>query len=277
MAAGACGWAIDTCGCSGSSKCWDNFPPSTQNQAETLATFTMWAATGRRYGLCLNEVLPRNECAPAALYQTYSRPRTRYGRGGSLLGLDVSGPPAITMRLNGGCEGGCGCRGRCTAELPGPVHDIQEVQVDGDTVDPSTYEVHNGLLLVRKDGCWPTCQVYGTEVPGFVVTYHRGLRIPAAVQLAAELLACEYAKACEGGACRLPSRLTSLARQGVDIQVDPSIGVDKTGKAWVGVRTGIAQVDAIIDADNPTGRPAPLVVLSPDLPTSRVVTWASGS
>lgn len=275
MAAGACGWAITTCGCSGASKCWDNYSPGTQDQAETLATFTMWAATGRRYGLCLNEVLPRNERGAARLYQTY--PRARYGRG-SLLGLSVTAPPAITMRLTGGCEGGCGCRGCCEVELPGPVHDIQQVQVDGEVVDPAAYVVYDGLMLVRVDGgCWPVCQVYGQEVPGFVVTYHRGQPIPRAVQLGAELLACEYAKACEGGACRLPSRLTSLTRQGVDIQVDASVGADQSGRIHAGIRTGIAQVDAIIDADNPAGRPAPLVVLSPDMPTSRVVTWASGS
>ena len=83
-------------------------------------------------------------------------------------------------------------------------------------VAPAAYEVHNGHLLVRTDGvCWPSCHDYSDPATAFEVVYKRGLPIPAAVQQAVNRLACELARGCAGGDCRLPNRVRSLTRQGV--------------------------------------------------------------
>lgn len=264
---GACGWSVDTCGCG---SCWDTYPPATQARAAALAIHVMWTATGRRYGACEVTVLPCNLRPLPPLYQSF--PVT------DPFGYGLDGGAAFRPTLEAGqwsnrtCGDGCGCSARCEVDLPGPVNTITEVTVDGDIIPASAYEVHDKRLLVRKDGeCWPTCQLYGTEIPGFTVTYARGDPVPDPVQTATEILACEYAKACAGGACRLPQRLASLSRQGVDVTV---LDVPTEGGR---VRTGITPVDDIIAADNPHGLAAACEVFSPDLPPPRVVTFRGGS
>lgn len=271
-----CGWVVEKCGCG---TCWDGYTPAVQATAQTLAGMVMWAVTGRRYGACLVTVQPCNPSPRLPLYQTFPR---QGGIGGFYDGDYLAGPVLTDGQWMNQCGGvGCACRARCEVQLAGPVADIVEVWANGDTVDPGAYQVHNRELLVRIDGqCWPTCTRVDQAVPGFEVTYHLGRSIPAPVQRAFELLACEFGKACTGGACRLPPRLASLSRQGVDIQVED---VTRAGTAMSGqtrpFRTGIALVDDIIRADNPTGRAAEALVLSPDQPEPRhrYVTWQAGS
>lgn len=264
---GACGWSVDTCGCG---TCWDNYPPAVQARAAALAIHVMWTATGRRYGPCEMTVLPCNPIPAGPLYRSF--PVTDpfgYGLDGGSNFVPVL---AAGEWSNRACGSGCRCTARCEVELPPPVHTITEVTVDGLIVPASAYQVHDNRLLVRTDGdCWPTCQVYGTEIPGFTVTYTRGEPIPDPVQAAAEVLACEYAKACSGGACKLPQRLASLSRQGVDVTV---LDVPSEGGR---IRTGITFVDDIISADNPYGLASAAGVFSPDLPDPRVVTFQGGS
>lgn len=267
---GACGWTVDRCGCG---SCWAKLKPDQQATAATLASHVMWAATGRRYGLCEVTVLPCNPVTEP-LYQTY--PLAGYdvwdgpnaGGGGGIVGPVIDGGTWFNR-----CGAGCTCRARCEVPLDGPVHSIIEVTVDGDLVTTG-YEVHDGHLLVRTDGaCWPTCQVYGSEIPGFTVTYLRGEEIPPPVQTALEVLACQYAAYCSTGECRLPARLTSLSRQGVDVSVADLDNTDLGTK----IRTGIPLVDDIIAADNPWGAVERRQVFSPDMPTNRVITWTAGS
>lgn len=265
---GACGWSVDTCGCG---SCWDTYRPEVQARAATLAIHVMWAATGRRYGPCEVTVLPCNPVPLAPLYQTFPViDPFGYGLNGSGGGFR----PVLEdgQWSNRVCGSGCRCRARCEVELPGPVNTIIEVTVDGEVVDASAYQVHDRRLLVRTDGdCWPTCQIYGTEIPGFTATYTRGDPIPDPVQAAVEILACEFAKACAGGACKLPQRLASLSRQGVDLTV---LDVPSEGGR---IRTGLTFVDDIIAADNPYGLAAAGEVFSPDLPSARTVTFQGGS
>jgi hypothetical protein len=219
----------------------------------------MWAATGRRYGRCETTVVVCNPGRPDPLYQTY--PVGGYGDGPGL-------GPYIAVGggwRNGGCGGGCTCTAECEVVLDGPVDSIVEVHVGGELVDPDAYEVHDRHLLVRIDGgCWPTC---GSMIPtyGMTVTYLRGT-IPDHIQAASETLACQYAKACTGGACVLPQRLASLSRQGVDFQV-AEVAAD--GSDWWA--TGIDTVDRVIAADNPGHLRGPAEVLTPDLPRHRTV------
>jgi hypothetical protein len=225
----------------------------------------MWAATGRRYGLCTLTVMPCNPPPREPLYQVYPVEHTFGGDGGTrmypYLGGDGEGH-------NAACGTGCTCAARCEVGLDGPVASVSQVTVDGAVVAASAYEVHDRRLLVRTDGqCWPSCQTYGVEVPGFTVTYARGEAIPPAVQAAAERLACEYARSCVGSDCVLPERMTSLTRQGVTVEL--AAADDDVFK----MLTGIPSVDRVIAAENPAGLHSRPMVTSPDLPSpARVIT-----
>jgi hypothetical protein len=148
---------------------------------------------------------------------------------------------------------------------------ITSVTVAGAVVPAGAYTVYDGHLLTRIDGeCWPTCRDYSDPAAAFTVTYLRGDQIPAHVQSAYERLACEVAKACTGADCALPQRIRSMTRQGVEIQM---IETDETGRVRTGqIRTGIAMVDQVIDAENPHGLLQRPSVLSLDLPAPRMVT-----
>lgn len=267
-----CGWTADSCGCS--DKCLDGLAPHALAFALDAAAHVMWAATGRRYGLCEVEVLPCNPRATLPLYETYpvAGGRAGYDPFGSLAG--AAGPVLQGGTWRNSCSGGCRCTAACEVPLPGPVFSILDVIVDGEAVPLSAVQVHNRDRLVRTDGlCWPTCQTFDAEIPGFVVGYELGQPIPVAIQRAYEMLTCEYAQLCTAGVCRLPARITSLSRQGVEV------AVDQVASEGGRLRTGIKMVDDLIDADNPYGITTAPTVMSPDLPEqrSRVITWAGGS
>lgn len=259
-----CGWVIDNCPCG--TVAWGSYSADVQATASALATHHMWAATGRRYGLCELTVMPCNPPMREPLYQVFPVEYDTFGDGsghGMYPYLGGSGE-----WRNAGCGAGCTCKARCEVALDGPVNSVSAVAVDGVAVAPSAYRVEDRRLLVRIDGqCWPSCVEQGTAVPGFTVTYLRGDPIPPAVQAAAELLACEYAKACVGGDCALPERLTSLTRQGISVEV-----AQDNDDVFTGL-TGIPQVDRVIADENPGKLHSRPQVLSPDLVPARVVTW----
>jgi hypothetical protein len=264
--AGPCGWTVEQCGCD----CYGGYSPAQRERAATLAIGHMWKATGRRYGLCEVTVIVCDGGVADPLYQTY--PVDGYDPGS---GMGLAPYIAIAggwRNRAAGCGSGC-CGGTaCEVALEGPVYSVSGVTVAGAAVAADAYEIHDRTLLVRTDGeCWPTC---GTVVPpyGMTVDYVRGTPVPADVQAAVEQLLCQYARACTGGDCVLPARLTSLARQGVDITVAEA---PTDGSDWW--RTGIDAVDRVIAADNPRHLTAGPQVFSPDLPAHRVVTWAGSS
>jgi hypothetical protein len=147
--------------------------------------------------------------------------------------------------------------------LPGPVASVVEVKVDGIVIDPARYRVDNRTRLVGLDGqCWPECQnmnLDGAVTGVFEVTYLRGKPLPVAGQIAAGELACEFLKACQGQSCALPANISSLTRQGVQIEM-----VDPTDELTSGL-TGIRNVDMWIRAVNPKGLQRRPRVLSNDL------------
>jgi hypothetical protein len=157
--------------------------------------------------------------------------------------------------------------------LPGPVASVTQVVQDGVVVDPSLWRVDDAKWLVRTTGEWPQCQNYNVDAGvglfnenTLLVSYTRGEPVPAALLDAAATLACEFAKACAGQQCRLPGRLSTVARQGVQLtfqNIDELIN---------NMFTGIPEVDQIIKAYNPYGLARPMRVWSPDLPQQREVT-----
>lgn len=265
MANEPCNWDIvfnDCC------DCWDSVSPNIQARALNYATSILWAATGRQFGLCEQTV----------------RPCGRYCNSGAQGWIWNDGlfSPWLPYVFNGqwrNCWCGCGGPGCCTCEphqqvyLPGPVAQVTQVVQDGFVIDPSLWRVDNNQWLVRTSGEWPTCQDYNVDSGVGVfndntlqVTYMRGYAVPQILLDAAATLACEFAKACTGAACRLPGRLSTVARQGVQLtfqNIDELIN---------NMFTGIPEVDLAIKMFNPYGLARPMRIFSPDLPVTREVT-----
>jgi len=177
-------------------------------------------------------------------------------------------------RGSSGCgSSGCSCPRLSEIVLPGPVAEVWQVNVDGVPLLVDDYRVDNNNRLVRTDGgSWPSCQDMGKEVdqPGTVAIWYIPGVVPNAAGLwAAGVLTCEFAKACTGGKCRLPSSVTSIARQG--ISMDISSGMFKDGM------TGIREVDAFLVSVNPNSLRIQPRVWSPDLAPMkhRYTTWSA--
>jgi hypothetical protein len=252
-------WDVDPAAlgvCSG----WSGYSAPVKETALKLASFWLWAATGRRFGGCPVEVRPSQRRGQPLQYIDY--PVTP-GYGGQPA---VGGPYLFGGRwFNAGCASACCGNSACGIVLRGPVFAVDEVLVGAEVVPPSAYRVDvtgGTWLLVRIDGeCWPTCQTVAAE-PGeegaFVVAYEVGEPIPDVLKLAAGALACEYGKHLTGAACALPARMTRLSRQGVEVEVEAPSPAD--GKS------GIKLVDDVVAMLNPSGRKAPPRVMSLDLP-----------
>lgn len=256
-----CGWEGIDPGELGLCDDWSARPAGVRNAALSLAADYLWAATGRRFGVCPVTISPRQSRGAPVQYQAFP-----VWPGSSNGGEWPTGPFLFAGRWFNAGSGiaCCGDRG-CAVVLPGPAVDVRQVMMDGEVVSPSAYrlDVSGGAyLLVRTDGgCWPACS------DDFTVTYGIGRPLTSSLVTAVALLACEYAKGLTGGDCKLPAQMTRLSRQGVDIeleQVDGTSGV-----------TGIREVDDLIAALNPSKRQSPPVLLSPDLPGAhdRMTIW----
>lgn len=234
-----CAWTVDTTCCAD----WNTFDATVRDRAIKWATQILWAMTGRRFGSCEVTVRPcGSTCNVYGGWLAY--PVIADGSSGGWAPFIRDG-----QWFNCGCAGACSCAARCSVWLPGPVDQIVSVTVDGVVLADTAYRVDNRSMLVRIDGeCWPECQNMNLESPAdgtFEVTYGRGTPVPVAGQIAAGLLACEFAKACAGGDCRLPSNLSSLARQGVEVTM-----IDPTDALNAGL-TGLPDVDLWIRSVNP--------------------------
>jgi hypothetical protein len=146
-----CGWEVDA-------GCCDDFTtlysPGVQAAAKDYGALVVWAATGRRFGLCTKVVRPCGRSTPWTdnLSGYYWAEGTWY--------------PYIFNGAWRNCWAGCACcscRPECQVWLPGPVNSIVSVTVDDVVIDPTTYRVDDGEWLVRThdsdtNDCWPTCQ-----------------------------------------------------------------------------------------------------------------------
>lgn len=139
-----------------------------------------------------------------------------------------------------GCQEprGCGCGGFSAVDLGVyPLVSIDELLIDGNTIDASLYAIHDYRWLVWTDPqatkpantnnirTLPCCQDLWrdpTEDNTWEVTFTYGTAPPepgpqAAAELAGELyLACQPETA---GQCRLPAGLQQLTRQGATLQI----------------------------------------------------------
>lgn len=235
--AGPCEWDVevtDDC-CTG----WSTLDPTVQARSIRLATKVIWAATGRRYGVCTTVIRPCGndrrcgECGSFDFFGGWMRPLLLDGLWRNCL-----------------CGCACDCKPNCQITLPGWVDNVSEVLIDGVILAASSWRVDNHKWLVRTDGeCWPRCQDYNVDPPAegtMQVTYGIGEAVPQDILDITAVLACEFAKACAADkSCRLPGRLQTLTRQGVSVSM---VEIDSMLKRGL---TGLPDVDMVIIADNP--------------------------
>lgn len=235
---------------------WDNHPQPTKDAATQYATLVLWAATGRQYGLCPITVRPCGRRTDGAALWGY------IADGGTWIPyLDSVG----TWRNCSCGASACGCAPRCEVWLPGPVDSVTQVLQDGVVVNPTAYVVDDRRWLVRVDGgCWPEHVDLSTDTSRFEVTYVRGTAVPPALLNAAGTLACEFAKSLSNQECRLPARMSSLARQGVQVSM---LDTDSLVRRNM---TGIPEVDQVIFALNPHGLFSRPRVFTPDVQQPRI-------
>lgn len=250
---GPCDWPLDTGGCKG----WDQLDEAVRTAATGVATEVLWALSGRRFGLCSLTVRPcrRPDWEAWLRWERLTDQGLPYG--------------SLAIALCGCVGWGCGCvPSGAELSLPGPVHAVTKVVVDGEELPAAAYAVYERRWLVRVDGkAWPTRQdlrVADDQPGGWAVTYERGVPVPKAGRVAAGVYACEVAKAMAAdGTCRLPRRVQSVVRQGVQQTFTDPVRLARDGL------TGLPEVDQWLGTVNPYRLPRDTVVWSPDLDRGR--------
>jgi hypothetical protein len=232
---------------------FDTYPLSVQERADALASQTMRMLTGYSVGGCPVLLRPCTSTCASTSVGWYYNGGTFYPH------IDALGRWVNAC----GCSYNCACSALSVIELGGIVGRVVQVKQDGVVVPTSAYRVDNGNRLVRLDGeVWPACQDMAapdTAVGTLSVSVQRGALVDGLGAYAAGLLACEYAKACSGKKCRLPSGVTNVTRQGVTMEI--------ASTAFPGGLTGIREVDIVIKRYNPHGLTRPSAVWSPDIST----------
>lgn len=240
-----CDWPFDLACCDWSDPEEPDPTPSLEvrQRAMNLAVMTLRMLTAYRVGGCPVTVRPCVQSCPC-------------GREGFNPHINVQGAWVNSC----GNGHGCHCGELPVLELPGPVGRVDEVIENGVTlVEGADYLVFD-IGLVRVGGSWPTCQdmTAPLDQPNTLgVTYLNAFVPDHGAAVAAGVLACEYAKACQGKDCRLPRSVRALSRQGMTMEFPAEI--------FEGGLTGIREVDAWIKSWNPHALKASSVVYSPDL------------
>lgn len=241
--------------------CDDNFkslPQEVQDRSAALAVQTLRMLTGYQVGGCPVTVRPcKQSCLPLYNSSIGGVPFVPYINGGGNW-LNVA---------CGNCVGDCSCAVLEQIDLPLPVGRVDEVRVDGVVLDQSAWRLDPPGHLVRLDGgSWPTCQdmtLADTEVGTMSVTYLNAAVVDGLGAYAGGVLASEFAKACAGQKCRLPTGVTEITRRGFTMTIPAGMFTEGL--------TGIREVDAFILAYNPYRQKTPSMVWSPDQVRTRVV------
>lgn len=250
-----CGWDATPCeDCCESAL--DTLGEEARQALAAHASWFLWVATGRQFGLCETALRPcRREC-----WSSW---------GGLPFPTRIEG--AWVNLTCGSCRGSCGCSvlSEFAAEN---VESIVDIRIDGNELPPlSTAQVVDRRRVVRIDGgAWPLCQDLGAgddEGGTWSVTVMQGKPVPPGGELMAGMLLCELAKACASDdSCRLPQRIQTITRQGV------TVGFQDQFENLDQLRTGILEIDMWIVAARSNAY-GPAVITSPDVPRPSVVTW----
>ena len=211
------------------------------------ATEALWAASGRRFGLCEVTIRPCRRTCYGEVWPPQSSLVAGWG-GGPWPALIGGQWYNLTC---GGCGGVCSCTTLQEAVLPTPAHSIVEVKIDGTPLVTGSYRIDESRVLVRTDGgSWPLCQELDkadTEEGTWSVTLNVGEDVPELGKLALGELIGEMAKACTGEKCQLPRPVQSLVRQGVTMTfLDPN-------ELFKNRRIGLYFSDLLVQTFNPHG------------------------
>lgn len=137
------------------------------------------------------------------------------------------------------------------------VRAITEVRINGDVVDPATYQLRDGRYLWRlryADGtgatwwpCWQDLTRMDEQRDSFVVAYTYGQDPPPSMRTACAALAWELAlgwtPSC-ANSCRLPKNITSMTRGGITTSFPDPASLFADG------RTHVPEVDMLVAAVN---------------------------
>lgn len=234
--------------------------PEQRSHWEAMAAEFLNRWTGQRFGLSEVKLIP--------CYRPL-RPTTFQGLGPRTGGRRWFAYGAPWRLWCSACGQTCSCLAPYGIRLPGPVHEVLEVTIDGVTVAPESYELRRYGHLVRIDGDrWPAFRSLTPrqehEGLGWRVRYVRGEPLPSAGGVALGILAIEFWKAYAGDrSCQLPTRLSSITREGVSVTVLDTFEDLQEG------HTGIWAVDSwIASVIHAPQRP---VIASPDVARPRIV------
>lgn len=219
--------------------------PAQQHTFEAMATQLLWEWTGRRFGTDIVVIRPEPADSvppPTYQFQHYHRGFLPFRLGGVLYHVTCG----LCGQLCTHTEGTPAIR------LPGNVHRVHQVVIDGQVLPEDSYRVINHAVLqltgrTSQPGTevplvFPSVQDLSrptTEEGTWEIRYSQGVPVPEGGQVAAGVLALELAKAaCMDRDCALPARLQSVTRQGVTVQVQDDFDEVQEG------RTGIWLVDS---------------------------------
>lgn len=234
-------WELD-----GSFQLPQGVDPAVLTEARVAATGILWALSGRRYGTRVSKVRPvLGNCPVVPWWQTRV-----------FTALDPYASGYGYMSVTCGACGSAGCH--CNAgiiKLSSKAHEVSGVKVDGTTLDDDEWELVDSRWLRRLEGSWPRCQnpdLPDTEVGTMSFVMRWGSLPPATSKTAMSKLTAELVKLRTGDkTCELPSRVQSVARQGVSFTLlDPMTFLDE-GK------TGVYLIDQFIVVANPSGSKRP--------------------
>ncbi len=152
----------------------------------------------------------------------------------------------------GGCAGSCACSVIHEVLLPRPVASVDDVTIDGVSLSPLEDHVvlYDERRLLRIDGeSWPICNDFAKadgEVGTWTITVTAGTPVPELGQVALGELTRELVNACIGSAaCKLPTNVQSIVRQGVtQTRLDPT-------EIWADGKLGLYFSDLFISTYNP--------------------------
>lgn len=218
------------------------------------------------------------DCGPVTV-RPLSRPTDQDTRGLSGMGFSGSGGymaswgTCTAYGTRSGAISHYGCSKPPEIELGAhPVTLVTQVKIDGILIPSNEYFLQDYRILVRRRASagatptarwgWPTCQLIDlpdSEPGTFSVTYRYGVAPPASGIMACKVLALQLALSASGLKNRLPTRITSMNRQGVGTMVVDVMDFLKQGL------TGIYEVDLFLRTFNPSGMKRKAVVFSPDL------------
>lgn len=255
MSAPCIGWEFDFSLPSIQEK-WATFDSELQEAAMQDAAAWLGALTAHAYGGCPIVVRPcARRCAPTAWWGDDGRFR-----------------PFI---LNGewvnscGCTDDCGCGPLSRIDL-GRAGSVSAVTIDGEILPTSGYRIDDGRWLVRTDGdSWPACQDLSVDsgVGTFLVAFTAGLPLDPTGKRCGAMLAMEFAKLLADEDCRLPDRIKTLRRQGVEQELTK---MDMT-------QTGIGYIDRWLYSVNPHRRTQTSRVWWPGKDRATATTFGGGA